>query len=481
MSHPLPVHGTPSLTARLEPWMDTLLADPVQCEDLLRTYASPVNVVYPAVLPRNAQELVDAGARNGVQVRVFFARKANKSLGFVEAAKNAGHGIDVASERELRQVLEQGVPAESIILSAAVKPDALLEFAIAQGVTISVDSLGELQRIAKAAEDLSDATHTVQAHVAPRIAPDPNRLPPTRFGEVAGEWVRGGVGKKNEHLDVVGVHAHLHGYAEADRRAVLTDCLQVVDALREAGHTPRFVDLGGGVPMSYLDDAQEWQEFTEQRERRSQGEESTLHSWKNHPLSNTYPFHQSPTRGVWLEQVLQGEIPGYGTTAEALRDRDLALHLEPGRSILDGGGVILARVAFVKKRSDGVDLVGLEMNRTQCKTTSDDILLDPLLVPSTTETPAGQDNQAAQQREKTRGLQAYLVGAYCIEDEVIIWRRMTFPEGVAVGDCIAIPNTAGYFMHILESASHQIPLARNIVCTARDSGELHFQEDLIDS
>ena len=73
------------------------------------------------------------------------------------------------------------------------------------------------------------------------------------------------------------------------------------------------------------------------------------------------------------------------------------------------------------------------------------------------------------------------MGAYCIEDEVIIWRRMTFPEGVAVGDCIAIPNTAGYFMHILESASHQIPLARNIVCTAQDSGELHFQEDLIDS
>ena len=40
---------------------------------------------------------------------------------------------------------------------------------------------------------------------------------------------------------------------------------------------------------------------------------------------------------------------------------------------------------------------------------------------------------------------------------------MRFPRGVAAGDIIAIPNTAGYFMHILESASHQIPLAKNVV------------------
>ena len=57
----------------------------------------------------------------------------------------------------------------------------------------------------------------------------------------------------------------------------------------------------------------------------------------------------------------------------------------------------------------------------------------------------------------------FLVGAYCIEDELILRRRMWFPEGVAAGDIIALPNTGGYLMHILESASHQIPLARNVV------------------
>ncbi len=34
---------------------------------------------------------------------------------------------------------------------------------------------------------------------------------------------------------------------------------------------------------------------------------------------------------------------------------------------------------------------------------------------------------------------------------------------MSVGDFVAFPNTAGYLMHILESSSHQIPLARNLV------------------
>ena len=35
-----------------------------------------------------------------------------------------------------------------------------------------------------------------------------------------------------------------------------------------------------------------------------------------------------------------------------------------------------------------------------------------------------------------------------------------------VGDIVVFPNTAGYLMHILESTSHQIPLARNLIVGA---------------
>ena len=42
----------------------------------------------------------------------------------------------------------------------------------------------------------------------------------------------------------------------------------------------------------------------------------------------------------------------------------------------------------VKTRSDGVPLVGLEMNRTQCRSTSDDFLVDPILVKASPPTEA---------------------------------------------------------------------------------------------
>ncbi|WP_069202927.1 FAD/NAD(P)-binding protein [Corynebacterium resistens] len=471
------MHATEPLTGRLEPWMHQLLRNPQQCTDLIETYDSPVNVLAPHVLSRNAEDLVRAGQANGVDVRVFYARKANKGLSFVDAALAAGHGVDVASERELQQVLSRGAQPDQVILSAAVKPDRLLQLAVNAGVYISVDSVAELHRIEAIVGDTSGS-----ARVVPRIAPNPNLLPPTRFGELVETWEREVQRDFTPGVEVHGVHLHLHGYSEADRRIALADAIAIVDAATLAGHPVSFIDLGGGVPMSYLDAKPEWDNFQEQLKAARAGERAPF-TWKGDPLNNTYPFWQEPTREEWLKQLLAGQLggdlenaqPSTGTgvpVAEALRSRNLRLHMEPGRSLLDGGGVILARVAFVKKRSDGVGLVGLEMNRTQCRTTSDDILVDPILVPaadgSQTTQPAKDSekkNTATHARENA-GLNAFLVGAYCIEDEVIIRREMHFPEGVESGDIIAIPNTAGYFMHILESASHQIPLARNVFVAA---------------
>ena len=166
--------------------------------------------------------------------------------------------------------------------------------------------------------------------------------------------------------------------------------------------------------------------------------------------ANVYPFHQATTRGPWLEQVLLADVGGQ-TAAEAITARGLQLRCEPGRALLDGCGMTVARVEFRKQRHDGTWLIGVAMNRTQCRSTSDDFLVDPLLL-----RPGGDS-------DGTGPIEGYLVGAYCIERELLTWRRLRFPRGVQVGDLVVFPNTAGYLMHILESASHQIPLARNVV------------------
>ena len=90
--------------------------------------------------------------------------------------------------------------------------------------------------------------------------------------------------------------------------------------------------------------------------------------------------------------------------------------------------------------------------------------------------------RAGGDRDRSTPFEGFLVGAYCIEAELILRRRLAFPQGVGVGDIVALPNTAGYLMHILESASHQIPLASNVERTAGAAGTGidRFERDGID-
>ena len=260
------------------------------------------------------------------------------------------------------------------------------------------------------------------------------------------------------------MHFHLDGYDAGERLIAIGQSLQLIDRLRVLGERPRFLDIGGGIPMSYLDSHEEWETFWAEHRRGLLGEREPLtydrqglglfpHEGAVIGRANVYPFHQRPVRGEWLAEVLSGEVVLNGvpsSAATAIVDRDLELRCEPGRSLLDGCGMTVARVLFTKSRSDGVGLVGLAMNRTQCRATSEDYLVDPLLVRASDHPPGGLT-------------EAYLVGAYCTERELLLWRKLSFPEGVEVGDLIVFPNTAGYLMHILESASHQIPLAHNLI------------------
>lgn len=61
--------GDPPLTPRVEPWLRRLLADPDACAALVAEFGSPVNVLNPAPLLRNAAELVDAARAAGASGR----------------------------------------------------------------------------------------------------------------------------------------------------------------------------------------------------------------------------------------------------------------------------------------------------------------------------------------------------------------------------------------------------------------------------
>lgn len=457
--------GLVPLPARLETWMLSLCRNPV-LPDMVHEYGSPLNVLCIQPFQRNIDLLRETARAFDLDFEVYFARKANKCLTFVEAARQQGCGIDTASTNEIRQSFDLGVPAEKIICTAAVKSEELLSLCINAGITIAIDNTDELLLTERLAREAKRTTK-----IALRIsgfAYEDKKLN-SRFGFDIAEvpsLVQRFWSQETETLSalsITGLHFHLDGYSRHQRMAAIRQLLPYVDDLRSQQHPVVFLDMGGGFPMSYLDSKAAWERFWREHRQALLGNRNPL-TWENHGLGliadegrllgkpKCYPYYQSPVQQDWLQDLLQADCEET-SIAKALRRRKLQLRCEPGRSVLDGCGLTAARVEFRKQRSDGSWFIGLSMNRTQCRTNSDDFLVDPLLIP------VGKENSMPQ---TAAAMEGYLVGAYCNESEFLSLRRLRFPQGVSIGDLIVFPNTAGYFMHFLESRSHQFPLARNV-------------------
>lgn len=459
--------GVPPLEARLEDWMSALAADPGGLARLLAQHGSPLNLHELSPFARNAEEIRAAGEGLGVEPEIFFARKANKCLAFVEEAGRLGLGVDVAGERELRQTLEAGVDPARIVLTAAVKGESLLRLCADSGATVAIDNRDELELLDRLTADRRGAAMPLALRLTPGRL-DPSR-PTSRFGLPASEALDAArLVARRPALRLDGVHFHLDGYSADERARTIGEAFELVDALREAGHQPRFLDIGGGFPISYLREREQWDRFWREQRRAVRGDRRPL-TFAGHGLGlrcsagrvegepALYPYWQEPVRGDWLREILTAttRIGSRGQrVADALGGRGLELRCEPGRALLDGCGMTAVSVEFTKPYEGEDRLVGLAMNRTQCRTSSEDFLVDPLLVRE-----PGEPSPS----EPSPGFDGYLVGAYCIERELLSWRRLRFGAGVRRGDMVLFPNTAGYLMHILESSSHQMPLARNLI------------------
>lgn len=454
--------GLLPLRARLEPWM-TQLCEADEIHAWVQQYGSPLNVLQTEPIERNIRGLNLAAADVGLDFRVFYARKANKCLGIIGVVRDLQAGIDTASYLELRQTLNCGVSAERIICTAAIKDNVLLRLCLEAGVTIAVDNVDELRSIGVLVRD-SDTPAKLALRVS-GFTCHGTKLH-SRFGlDVADlvEVVRQSCGTSQFQID--GLHFHLDGGSVDQRIAAIAQSLSLIDQLRQLGHRLQFLDIGGGIPVSYLESEDEWARFLEAHRQALLGHRPPL-TYRNSGLGmttfngeicgqpNCYPSYQRPVQAEWLATILNARFAGT-TIAGAIRARELQLRCEPGRSVLDGCGMTAARVEYVKRNSSGDWFIGLSMNRTQCRTTHDDFLVDPLLV-------RGAEKVLCASQSNERGIEGYLVGAYCTECDFLLQRKLRFPRGVSRGDLIVFPNTAGYLMHFLESRSHQFPLAKNV-------------------
>lgn len=248
------------------------------------------------------------GAFKNIPHIVAFAMKANSNLAVLRLMAKEGSGVDIVSGGELFRALKAGVPASKIVFAGVgKKPEEIREALKADILMFNVESSAELQAINEVAASMG-----VKARVALRINPDidpkthpyiSTGLKKSKFGIAAD---RGIEEFKNaagfSHINVVGLHAHIGSQLTQVTPFVesLKKVLTMVQTLAEQGIPLRYVNIGGGLGITYSD--------------------------------------ETPPEPKDLAEAL----------SPLVRDLKCVLILEPGRVIVGNAGVMLTKVLYAK-------------------------------------------------------------------------------------------------------------------------------------
>ena len=134
-------------------------------------------------------------------LRLHYSVKANPMAALVQHMAGLVDGLDVASAGELKTALDTGFDPVHVSFAGPGKSDAELTQAIAAGITLNVESAGEIERAARIADTLGIAPRIVL-----RVNPD---------FELKGSGMRMGGGAKPFGIDA----------------EMVPDCLRRLDAL----------------------------------------------------------------------------------------------------------------------------------------------------------------------------------------------------------------------------------------------------------
>lgn len=284
-----------------------LFCDDVPLSDVAEDFGTPCYVYSKNALQNNALKYVDSF--KGTNNLACFSVKSLSNISVLKILKDIGCGFDVVSGGEMYRALSVGADPKTIIFSGVGKSSDEIEQGILNGIlSFNVESVSELYRIEAIAQQLK-----MVAPVSIRFNPDIDSgghdyittgRKGDKFGISSVEDILS-LSKyilSSPHTHMIGLACHigsqitnLDSFKETAQKT-----FELADQISEIGISLDFLDLGGGLGVSY-------------------------HS-NNHP---------NPEE---LITCLNDEFKGR-------RER---LILEPGRSISANAGVLLTKVEYVK-------------------------------------------------------------------------------------------------------------------------------------
>lgn len=451
----------PAVPAVLAPEVAAFLADPAAVAEVVARFGTPAHVVFPQVFATNLAALRSVLAARPHPHRICYAHKVNRSRAFVREAAAAGISVDVASVPELHSALAAGLGPDRIEMTGPKGRTALLA-ATAAGVCVNVDNHWEIDTLAELGAEVP---------VLLRISGFPGSAP-SRFGIdlAAAEAAVDRVAARG--LSLRGFSFHLDTAATAERVRAAAHCLALLEYAYAADLSPTVLDIGGGLRQVFTD-ADSYDAYLDALRAglldRGPGlgwggagfglhvEAGTV---RGLPVFHKYA-NQEPATAA-LSGLLDSPLPGQGgrSLTQVLGDNQFELWLEPGKALVDGAGITLARVEFVKHSADGTALAHLDLSRDTVTAAGQEVLLDPVLLGAGPGEPAG----------------VHFAGRLCLERDLVTVRRVRVPRLPRPDDLVAFPNTAAYHMDLSAATASLQPAPARVVVT-RHGAAFHVAAD----
>ena len=284
-----------------------LFAEKTDVEEIAAEVGTPAYIYSKATFLDHLQKIQHA--YNELETTICYSVKACGNINILRILAEAGSGFDIVSGGELYRVLKATGRPSKIVYAGVGKTDAeIIEALNADIGYFNIESEAELQNLIRLAQQQGK-----QAKVALRVNPDVEYRThiflktgkrETKFGvdieralKVFADY------GDNPAVRLCALHVHLGSsgkkidpYVEAVKKI-----LPLIDRLRSEGHTIEALDLGGGYGADYE--------------------------------SDTVPSAADYATGI---------VP-------LLKDKDLKLILEPGKSIAANAGIMLTRVLYTKQ------------------------------------------------------------------------------------------------------------------------------------
>jgi diaminopimelate decarboxylase len=294
--------------------------------DLVALHGSPLYVLSGRRIVDTARKMAATAAAAPLPVTICYASKACSAIAVLKLLETQGVSIEVNSGGELFRARKAGFPPERIIFNGVAKSgDELLAALDPPIKAINIDSIHELKRLARIAAGTGRA-----ARISLRIVPDVQSstsagnqtgAESTKFGILMRELPEATaiIRENTAQLCLIGIHAHVGsqiGSVAPYRKAALA--LAAIKAGIEAdlGIVLEHLNIGGGFPIPYMRGTRE-----------------------------------TPQGDIFAPQIEMADVVGDVVTelASVLPGRTEII-IEPGRSMVGDAGMLLTTVENVKER-----------------------------------------------------------------------------------------------------------------------------------